>query len=106
MRIWDTKEVDPVQSVDGGYDQRKNYEVGRSDLSKTERSERSDLSIFDLIWFIIKEGDNIKLSQSEAILRHLGRKFALDGKNDEEKMAVDQLHGWVNCSKYLLPLRP
>ena len=28
-----------VQSVEGGYDQSKNWKVGRSDLSKTERSE-------------------------------------------------------------------
>ena len=27
------------QSVDGGYDQSKNWKVGRSDLSKTERSD-------------------------------------------------------------------
>ena len=28
-----------IQSVDGGYDQSKNWKVGASDLSKTERSE-------------------------------------------------------------------
>ena len=29
-----------IQSVDSGYDQSKNWKVGRSDLSKTERTER------------------------------------------------------------------
>ena len=31
------------QSVDGGYDQSKNWKVGRSDLSKTERSAAPSL---------------------------------------------------------------
>ena len=34
----------PIQSVDGGYDQSKNWKVGRSDLSKTERL---DLPVFE-----------------------------------------------------------
>ena len=34
-----TADLIPLQSVDGGYDQSKKWEVGRSDLSKTERSE-------------------------------------------------------------------
>ena len=40
--------------MDGGYEQSKlqplkNWEVGASDLSETERSEISDLSVFALI---------------------------------------------------------
>ena len=33
--------------MDGGYDQSKNWKVGRSDLSKTEKSELSDLPVFE-----------------------------------------------------------
>ena len=35
--------ISNIQSVDGGYDQSKNWKVGRSDLSETERSAAPSL---------------------------------------------------------------
>jgi len=37
------------------------------------------------------EDENVKLSQSNAILRYVGRKAGLEGKNDVEKAHVDML---------------
>ena len=36
--VWSVQDI-PNQLVEGGYDQSKNWKVGRSDLSKTERSD-------------------------------------------------------------------
>jgi len=83
---------------DKRYEQGDGPEMDRS--SWTSVKDSFGLDFPNLPYYI--DGD-IKITQSNAILRYLGRKFKLDGETEEEKRRVDLMenqamdfrNGWV-----------
>lgn len=54
------------------------------------RGDKLTLDVdFPNLPYLLDEENNVRLSQSNAILRHLGRKYKLDGKTEQEKMRID-----------------
>ena len=71
--------------------QEVNYNFGAAEGSDdhwgTQKSKLG-LAFPNLPWYI---NDNVKLTQSNAILRQIGRKYNLFGKNVEEASEIDML---------------